>query len=682
MKKLFTKFLSFLLVACFALTVAFGCANSSSQNKNQMKEVYNTYVSYSKEKGETPLSYEEWLASIKGEKGDPGKDGKDGAVPFIGTNGNWYINGKDSGYPARGKEGKATTISINDEGYWVLDGVPTEHKATGTSTGSSSDVLSLLETFFNIENDKFVCESETLQNPSWNYTNSTFSGWGGSIGRVEEIEALSITLRARDTAITKIRFFLTENDKDGSLIASETLDVNVPKYESAEIVWKLPTKITNNTKSLFLSYNCDQMCDVWTSFGAGSEIKSSDYQAVIAYTTDGKMHDSASTMRLKSGGDKCYLYVKIGSLQKVLTPKQELGTAVSNKINVFLPDEYDIAVNDNFQLFYRGVVQAVNPYNYDISITCSKGAEYPRYFEWTPEEADVGKSYSLTLTVRDDNGNVLGEDVTKLNVHKPKTSDVQKQNVLCIGDSLTQRGFWTKEAYRRFTQTGGTPAGLGLNYLNFIGTCTRSVNGNTVGYEGHSGKHWKWFCESDSPFYDSSINDISFKSYCTKNGFEDIDIVYFLLTWNHQGTAYNNNFGFDTEHFVYATKMIDTLHKEYPNAIIRCMGIQMPSQCGGMGFMYGSAGGYSNDYGMLVSAMNYNAALEDFCQQAKYKDFVKYVDVAGQFDTDYNMPASSKPVNNRSEVTEMIGTDGVHPTENGFYQIADAAFRSLCEVFS
>ena len=72
MKKLFTKFLSFLLVACFALTVAFGCANSSSQNKNQMKEVYNTYVSYSKEKGETPLSYEEWLKTIKGEKGDKG----------------------------------------------------------------------------------------------------------------------------------------------------------------------------------------------------------------------------------------------------------------------------------------------------------------------------------------------------------------------------------------------------------------------------------------------------------------------------------------------------------------------------------------------------------------------------------------------------------------------------------
>ena len=145
---------------------------------------------------------------------------------------------------------------------------------------------------------------------------------------------------------------------------------------------------------------------------------------------------------------------------------------------------------------------------------------------------------------------------------------------------------------------------------------------------------------------------------------------------------YKTNFDLNSGHFAYARKMIDTLHKEYPNAIIRCMGIQMPSQCGGMGYMYGAnSSGYANDYGMLVTAMHYNSALEDFCQLPEYKDFVRYVDVAGQFDTDYNMPASSKPVNNRSETTEQIGTDGVHPTVNGYYQIADAAFRSLCEVF-
>jgi lysophospholipase L1-like esterase len=268
-----------------------------------------------------------------------------------------------------------------------------------------------------------------------------------------------------------------------------------------------------------------------------------------------------------------------------------------------------------------------------------------------------------------------------LNVHAPsQTNDIK--NVLCIGDSLTAGGYWAREAERRFTETGGSPAGLGLNYLNFIGTNQKVVNGKTIATEGRSGWTWKKFCSEESPFYDEQLQDISFRSYCERNGFDGIDVVYILLTWNGQGTPFKTDYEIDKGHFLYAQRLIDKIHMEYPNAIIRCMGIQMPSQNGGMGANYGASGGYSDDYGMLVTAMNYNAMLEQFCKQSKYKDFVKYVDIAGQFDTDYNMPSNEKNVNNRSDVTEKVGTNGVHPSTNGYYQIADAVFRSLCEVFS
>ena len=85
----------------------------------------------------------------------------------------------------------------------------------------------------------------------------------------------------------------------------------------------------------------------------------------------------------------------------------------------------------------------------------------------------------------------------------------------------------------------------------------------------------------------------------------------------------------------------------------------------------------SDAYGMLVTAMHYNAALEDLCQLPQYSGFVKYVDVAGQFDTDFNMPHKNKPVNNRSEQTEIIGTNGLHPSNPGYMQIADAIYRRL-----
>ena len=81
MKKFLTIILSIICISCFGLFLA-GCNNEeeSSNKDEQIFGVYNIYVAYAKENGQTPLSYEDWLASIKGEKGEAGKDGKDGAT--------------------------------------------------------------------------------------------------------------------------------------------------------------------------------------------------------------------------------------------------------------------------------------------------------------------------------------------------------------------------------------------------------------------------------------------------------------------------------------------------------------------------------------------------------------------------------------------------------------------------
>ena len=51
------------------------CGDNSAQKGDeptQIQAVYAQYVAHAEEKGEEPLSYEEWLATIKGEKGDAG----------------------------------------------------------------------------------------------------------------------------------------------------------------------------------------------------------------------------------------------------------------------------------------------------------------------------------------------------------------------------------------------------------------------------------------------------------------------------------------------------------------------------------------------------------------------------------------------------------------------------------
>ena len=70
--------------------------DNETQDDDPRAMVYRSYVSFMNEKNETPLSYEEWLETVKGE---------DGVTPHIGENGNWFIGETDTGVPATGAQG-------------------------------------------------------------------------------------------------------------------------------------------------------------------------------------------------------------------------------------------------------------------------------------------------------------------------------------------------------------------------------------------------------------------------------------------------------------------------------------------------------------------------------------------------------------------------------------------------
>ena len=66
-----------LLFGCLALSSCTTINPPSGNNGNaQIMAIYDLYVNNAEAKGETPLSYEDWLAQIKGEKGDKGDNGK------------------------------------------------------------------------------------------------------------------------------------------------------------------------------------------------------------------------------------------------------------------------------------------------------------------------------------------------------------------------------------------------------------------------------------------------------------------------------------------------------------------------------------------------------------------------------------------------------------------------------
>ena len=352
------------------------------------------------------------------------------------------------------------------------------------------------------------------------------------------------------------------------------------------------------------------------------------------------------------------------------TAKDELKSleAANGGIVMHLAKSYYLVVGDTFQLFYRSIIQAVNPYGYYIKLTGSVGHQYNRYFEFTP--TSVGTS-ELKVEVCDNNGAVYGSATTKLIVSN-KTAPTTTKNVLCVGDSLTAGGYWTKQGYTKYTNAGGK--------INLLGTITSSG----VKHEGIGGWQWSTFINGDSskpqdsPFKSTSASTkISFKDYCKKNGYSGIDECYILLTWNGIGGRMRT-FSFDDSIGSNAKIFIDQLHSDYPSCKITLLGIPCPSVNAGLGAYYTINVSYGDNYAQFVTAQNYNDFLEAWCEDPNYSSFMRFVDVKGQFDSEYNMPTEGKKVNTENSATEQVGNAmGMHPTVNGYNQIGDAFYRAL-----
>lgn len=157
---------------------------------------------------------------------------------------------------------------------------------------------------------------------------------------------------------------------------------------------------------------------------------------------------------------------------------------MADKVRVVLPEKYDLVAGENFQLFYRGVIEAPNPYLYNIVTICEIGKDFPRYFECCPEKEG---EYKLAISLYDTDKTLICKGETVLKVVAPKQQK-DKVNVLCIGDSLTCGGEWVNEVNRRISEKDGEPKGLGFENVNFVGSCTNSK----VDFVAFGG--WRWDC--------------------------------------------------------------------------------------------------------------------------------------------------------------------------------------------
>jgi len=154
---------------------------------------------------------------------------------------------------------------------------------------------------------------------------------------------------------------------------------------------------------------------------------------------------------------------------------------------IMLPDEITAVVDDELQIFTRGVFESFDPYAQPTQIVCTKGKAYPRYWDYTAITADVG-THTFTARYLNNLGNVKTTDACDLVVVEATGQPTSNLNILCVGDSLTGGGGWILECSRRLLDSigTGTPAALGYSNISFIGDSGTAPR-QWVGYGG-----WTW----------------------------------------------------------------------------------------------------------------------------------------------------------------------------------------------
>lgn len=154
------------------------------------------------------LTAEGWevVSNIKGPQGNPGK----APTITISDDGYWVINNVKSTIKAKGEDGNAPTIEINKDGYWEIAGVSTGVKATGAEGKSAYDLA--------IENNEFK---------------GTVSEWLASLKGEDGKQGYYVTSVREvvdDVWGISSHFEFTLNDEGKTVVSTESVSRLMPNY--------------------------------------------------------------------------------------------------------------------------------------------------------------------------------------------------------------------------------------------------------------------------------------------------------------------------------------------------------------------------------------------------------------------------------------------------------------------
>lgn len=204
----------------------------------------------------------------------------------------------------------------------------------------------------------------------------------------------------------------------------------------------------------------------------------------------------------------------------------------------------------------------------------------------------------------------------------------------------------------------------GADSIPANGTLTRTTGNGDV-----SIIYTSYTKESFNPFWNNGKLD--FANYANKYCGGSIDVII-----SHCGMNDMNSYTVDnmaTLFTNYIKPFVRAYHSDFPNGKVVISTLPLPSPTGGMGANYGASATW-NWQSLSLKLWKFARLCEDMCKETEFSSYVYMADCIPTFDCETSYPYETKSVNTRSTVTEHIGSNGVHPTKEGSYQVSDAIY--------
>jgi len=331
-------------------------------------------------------------------------------------------------------------------------------------------------------------------------------------------------------------------------------------------------------------------------------------------------------------------------------------------------------------IYFDNIILARDIRGLVFDVTCAKGRQDEERWRFVPKPEEAG-DYPLSIKVLDGANKPLAEMATTVHVAPADAGAAREVTLLCVGDSLTHASVYPEELLN-LCKVEGNPR------LKLIGTHHPIASQPPeVVHEGYGGWRWETFCtqwtegtdaRARSPFLRlvEGKPKLDFQAYCdANNGGRGPDFITVFL-------GCNDNFGATEESieasidrmFVYADMLLAEFHRVRPDTQIGILFLTPPAATqDAFGSNYGcgqTRWQYRRNQHRVVERM-----LEKWGGREAESLFLLPSHV--NLDTVRNYPVQKEPANSRSGEIVARLCNGVHPSGEGYRQIADSIYYWL-----